>query len=87
MVKRTNVIVIVFGLPGSGKSYFASRLAEMLKAEYINSDIVRKQLLTQKTYSEKEKLSVYDSMLEKMKTLLQQHLFFANGTERQQELL
>lgn len=67
------MVTIVFGLPGSGKSYFASRLADMLRAEYINSDLVRKQMLSKKTYSEKEKLSVYDTMLEKMKTPLRQN--------------
>jgi len=64
------VVTIVTGLPGSGKSYFASRLADLLGAAYIKSDEVRKQLLSKKTYSEKEKLSVYDVMLEKMKKLL-----------------
>lgn len=32
------MIFIVFGLPGSGKSYFASHLAEMKNAQYINFD-------------------------------------------------
>jgi predicted kinase len=66
------VVIIVIGLPGSGKSYFASRLADMLGAIYINSDQVRKQMLSKKTYSEKEKLSVYDAMMEKMKVTLEQ---------------
>ena len=70
--KKVSVVIIVIGLPGSGKSYFASRLADMLGAEYINSDQVRKKLLSKKTYSEKEKLSVYDAMLAKMKICLEQ---------------
>ena len=51
------------GLPGSGKSYFASRLATVMDADYINSDIVRKTKITQGTYSTIEKLSVYNKML------------------------
>lgn len=61
------MIVIVFGLPGSGKSYFASRLAEMLNAEYINSDSLRFQMFSKRTYSKKEKLTVYDKMLTQLK--------------------
>ncbi|WP_018617474.1 AAA family ATPase [Segetibacter koreensis] len=57
------MILIVFGLPGSGKSYFALKLASMVNAVYINSDRVRKEMLSKRTYSDKEKLSVYEQML------------------------
>jgi len=57
------MIVIVFGLPGSGKSYFASRLAGMINAEYINSDKVRKTMFETSSYSKKEKLAVYNEMI------------------------
>ena len=66
------MIIIVFGLPGSGKSYFASRLAKMIKAEYINSDRVRKEMFKIRTYSEREKAAVYNAMLEKMKEAVSQ---------------
>ena len=61
----TPIVVIVFGLPGTGKSYFASRLAERINAEYINSDRLRKELFPERTYSDKEKEMVYREMLEK----------------------
>ena len=64
------MIVIVLGLPGSGKSYFASRLAEVIKADYINSDQIRKGMFSKRIYSEQEKGAVYDAMLGKMKTLV-----------------
>ena len=51
------------GLPGSGKSFFAARLAELLKAEYISSDSVRKALLPGALYTPQEKLMVYLEML------------------------
>jgi len=35
------MIIVVTGLPGSGKSYFAQQLAPLMDAEYINSDKVR----------------------------------------------
>ena len=61
------MIVLVMGLPGSGKSYFASRLAERINAEYTNSDRLRKELFSKRTYFEQEKEKVYEMLLEKMK--------------------
>ena len=51
------------GLPGSGKSYFASRLAALIGADYINSDRVRTGLFSTTTYSQSEKRMVYEEML------------------------
>lgn len=62
------MIIFVFGLPGSGKSYFASRLAELIDAEHLSSDRLRKEMFEQSTYSDKEKEAVYLKMLEKMKS-------------------
>lgn len=67
------MIIIVMGLPGSGKSYFAAQLASMIKATYINSDKERKKLLSIRTYTENEKSFVYDAMLEKMKGLIKKN--------------
>lgn len=61
------MIVIIFGLPGSGKSYFASRFAKTIHADYLNSDIIRKEIFKERVYSEEEKKAVYDKMLEQMK--------------------
>ena len=60
------MIVFVFGLPGSGKSYFASRFAQLLQAEYVNSDKVRKEMFAERDYSKMEKKAVYGRMLELM---------------------
>jgi predicted kinase len=56
------MVVIVMGLPGSGKSYFASKLAGRLGGEYISSDEVRMKRLSERTYSEEEKEMVYRVM-------------------------
>lgn len=58
--------VAVFGLPGSGKSYFASRLAARMKAEYLSSDELRKILFPNPTYSPEEKANLYDHLLRRM---------------------
>ena len=55
------MVVLVIGLPGSGKSFFAARLAELTGAVYINSDRIRKELNV--SYRIEEKLMVYDEML------------------------
>lgn len=57
------MIIIVFGLPGSGKSFFSSRLAAKLNAKYVSTDELRLELFPTRTYSDKEKLAVYDAML------------------------
>src|SRR5579859_1631330 len=66
------MIIIVLGLPGSGKSYFASRFAKLIHADYINSDRVRKSIFPVRSYSEKEKTSVYNEMLELMRRAIRQ---------------
>lgn len=55
------------GLPGSGKSFFASQLAKILKAEYLNSDKIRKEICAHCSYSVIEKEGVYAAMLTCMK--------------------
>jgi predicted kinase len=66
------MVIIVMGLPGSGKSYFASRLATDIEADYINSDSLRKMMIPQRTYSPKEKQLVYSKMLALMKLAIKQ---------------
>lgn len=61
------MIIIVFGLPGSGKSYFALKLARRVDAEYLSSDVIRKQLFEVILYSREQKKKVYELMMKKMK--------------------
>ncbi|HRK53201.1 MAG TPA: AAA family ATPase [Cyclobacteriaceae bacterium] len=61
------MIIVVFGLPGSGKSYFASRLALHTKAEYLNSDQLRIKMFKKRDYSDEEKKAVYDALFDKAK--------------------
>jgi predicted kinase len=60
------MVVIVFGLPGSGKSYFATALAKQLHAEYVNSDRLRKEMFPVRKYSDEEKMAVYEKMRQLM---------------------
>jgi len=61
------MIVIVCGLPGSGKSYFAHELTKRIDGFYLSSDLVRKEMLPVRKYSEAEKEAVYHAMLKQIK--------------------
>ncbi len=67
------MIIVVFGLPGSGKSYFAEKLAKKIEADYVNSDRLRKEMFPARTYSEQEKAAVYNVMLAKMRRAVKQN--------------
>jgi len=75
------MIIIVFGLPGSGKSYFALKLAERINARYVNSDLIRRELFDVRKYSREEKMSVYNVMFAEMKkTILQNKSMVLDAT-------
>lgn len=57
------MIILVCGLPGSGKSYFAERLAKSINAGYLSSDKLRKSLTDIPEYSAEAKNKVYQEML------------------------
>lgn len=54
------MIIIVMGLPGSGKSFFAELFAKKIKARYFSSDRVRNTLKMRGQYSFDEKLYIYE---------------------------
>jgi len=53
------VCIIVSGLPGTGKSYFCSRLAERLPVVILESDALRKTLFPSPIYSSKESFLLF----------------------------
>lgn len=57
------LVVLVGGLPGSGKTWFAKALAGRLGALYISSDETRRTLPDAGDYSRENKRWVYDEML------------------------
>lgn len=56
------MVVLVFGLPGSGKTYFSTRLADRLGAQYISSDKIRLGMRLKGKYTFEDKFSVYEEM-------------------------
>ena len=48
------LFISVSGLPGTGKSYFCSKLAEKLPVVILESDVLRKVLFPSPNYSQQE---------------------------------
>jgi len=65
------IMVIVTGLPGTGKTFFAKRLATQINAIHINSDKIRVEQNLTGQYDVQTKQKVYDKMLSATKTALQ----------------
>ena len=61
------MIILIGGLPGSGKTFFAKLLAQHLQAQHINSDTIRKEVGKWHRYDPGSKAAVYQAMKEKMK--------------------
>lgn len=56
------MLIIVCGLPGTGKTFLSKELAVRLGAEHLSTDSIRMRLLDRRTYSEEEKKAVYRAM-------------------------
>lgn len=48
------VLILVSGLPGTGKSYFSRKLSEQLPSVIVESDALRKKLVPSPVYSAEE---------------------------------
>jgi predicted kinase len=64
------MLIIVCGLPGSGKTTLAQAVAKRLQAVHVSSDITRKSMYPSPTYTPQEKASVYSGMAEEAGALL-----------------
>jgi predicted kinase len=57
------LIILFCGLPGVGKTSLANELAPLINAIVLSTDKIRRELLSQPTYTKEEKKSIYDVML------------------------
>jgi len=64
------VLIMMSGLPGSGKSHLGRILAERIRAVVIESDAVRKVLFPQPCYSADESAAVHRACQQVMRPLL-----------------
>lgn len=67
------MIILVAGLPGTGKTYLATRLASSFDAVHISSDAVRRSLGALGKYSADDKLAIYREMSRQADSILAQN--------------
>jgi len=58
------MLIMVCGLPGTGKTTLAKAVAEKTDAVYLNSDSIRMSMLKEREYTEEEKKQIYEAMFE-----------------------
>ncbi len=56
------MLILICGLPATGKSTVARQLARSLKAEVLRTDIVRKEIIRKPSYTEEEKDLIYNTV-------------------------
>ncbi len=55
-------LIIVAGLPGTGKTFLARRVAKKLGLPYLGTDQIRRQMITKPTYNGEEKNLIYEHL-------------------------
>ena len=56
------MLIMITGLPGTGKTTYAMKLAKSIEAIHLNSDIVRAQIGKRGHYDKASKAAVYNEM-------------------------
>ena len=64
------MLIIVCGLPGTGKSTLAKELGKKLNAVVLSTDFIRKKVIKRPMYTEDEKKLIYKIMLTTTEFLL-----------------
>lgn len=59
-------VYLVCGLQGTGKSTVARMIAEATGAAHFRTDVIRRQMFEEPTYSEVEMQAVYDEMMRRV---------------------
>lgn len=66
------MLVIITGLPGTGKSTLAAALAAELKAHHLNTDRIREELNLKGQYDPRTKKRIYEVMLQRTEELIKE---------------
>jgi predicted kinase len=86
-----SAFIVVSGLPGTGKTYFCTRLAERLRFVVLESDALRKTLFTSPSYSPEESARLFRALHQLIETLLKKGISLildaTNLSERNRERL
>ncbi|MBI2850653.1 MAG: ATP-binding protein [Chloroflexi bacterium] len=85
------VFIVISGLPGTGKSYFSSKLAERLPLVILESDALRKVLFPAPDYSPEESQRLFQAVHLLIEKLLKKGISLildaTNLTEQHREYL
>ena len=65
------MLIIVCGLPGTGKTTLAKALSERFSAVHLSSDRIRKEMMASPTYNPDEKARVYEELVMRVAGLLE----------------
>lgn len=85
-MSHSALLILVMGLPGTGKSYFARHLAERIGAAYLNTDMIRDKLGLRGQYDAASKQKVYDRLYnEAAQKLTEGKIVIVDGTFHQRE--
>lgn len=83
----TPSLIMITGLPGTGKTTVATRLAQHLSAAHFNTDKIRIALSMQGQYSDAAKARVYDKLLSQSEEALSRgQTVIVDGTFYKQDL-
>lgn len=67
----TRKLILVVGLPGTGKSTFSRALAAELGARHLNSDVIRAETGLRGKYTPEDKAKVYEELAARTRALLE----------------
>lgn len=75
------MIIVVFGLPGTGKSFLSRDLADDISALYLDTDIVREKMNKKGQYDEETKKKIYEKILKEASSPdAQERVVIVDGT-------
>jgi predicted kinase len=66
------LIILICGLPGTGKTYLSNKLAEYIDSTVLSTDKIRKELIQKPSYAPWERALIYDVLF-----LLTKYLHFS----------
>src|SRR3972149_3268771 len=82
------MLILVVGLPGTGKTTIAKYLAKKTDAVLLRADVIRKELIKKPTYSKEETEMIFSEMFARAKSILSKKMnvvldvVFGRETER-----